>query len=236
MTEKLTPACLPANVPVPRTIAEKADWMTRHEQLAARARQDDVDLCFVGDSITEWWEGDRAQPVWEACFTGWQAINFGIGGDCTQHVLWRLQHGGIEVARPKVVVLLIGTNNADMDNPARYTPVDIAEAISCIVGEIHARTPETKVLVMGIFPRGLEADTPIRRKIQAINALITTLADGKNVRYLDIGDRYLNADGTLNQPLFWDTVHVSDLGYRVWADAIHPTLLEWLGAPAGGDV
>jgi ABC-type antimicrobial peptide transport system permease subunit len=126
--------------PVPRTVAEKADWMTRHETTVARLKQGDIDLCFVGDSIAEWWEGPKASKVWNANYLGWKSVNCGVGGDCTQHTLWRLRNGALDVAKPKVIVLLIGTNNADIDQPANYTVAEVDAGISAIVGEIRQRS------------------------------------------------------------------------------------------------
>ena len=155
-----------------------------------------------------------------------KAANFGIGGDRTQHVLWRLQNGELDGIQPKVVMLMIGTNNSNgKDNTAE----EIADGIKAIVKEIHKRSPKTKVLLLGIFPRGARPN-PQREKLNQVNAIIAKLDDnGKTVKYLDIGEKFLEKDGTLSRDIMPDFLHLSPKGYRTWADAVKGPIKELLG-------
>ena len=146
----------PAATPTPRQNKEgKPDpnWMKTHEGFVAVARKGDVNVLFLGDSITAGWRGKAAKPTWDRYFAPLEAANFGIGGDRTEHVLWRIQNGELEGITPKVVVLMIGTNNSGSN-----TAQEIAEGITAIVKEIPKHAPHTKILLLGIFQRQGRAD------------------------------------------------------------------------------
>src|SRR5262249_12590428 len=155
--------------------------------------------------------GGPGGKIFESQFKPMNAINLGIGGDRTQHVLWRLQNGEIEGVQPKVVMLMIGTNNSNgKDNTAE----EIADAATAIVQEIHKRSPHTKVLLLAVFPRG-EKPNPQRDKIKAVNAIISKLDDGgKTVKYLDIGPKFMQDDGTISKDIMPDFLHLSEKGYQ----------------------
>lgn len=207
--------------------ARDADfWTTLHQKFLDRAKQGDVDLLFLGDSITQGWNDNE---VWQRYYAPRKAANFGIGGDRTQHVLWRLDHGEIDGIAPKVAVLMIGTNNIGSN-----TPAEIAEGVRAIVDRLRSRLPRTKVLILGVFPRGAHRD---RKDVQAdqidprtaqVNELIRKLDDGSNVRYLDLTPAFLDADGLLPRSLMPDLLHLSPAGYRKWAEAMEPTLWEMM--------
>jgi lysophospholipase L1-like esterase len=202
-------------------------WVKMHEAFLERTKKGNIDLLFLGDSITAGWGNRSSQgpaTVWERYYGPRHVANFGIGGDRTQHVLWRLERGEVDGITPKVVVLMIGTNNTGSN-----TPAEIAEGITAIVKSLRAKLPATKVLLLGVFPRGPK-DNPARARIQAINAQVAKLDDGKTVKYLDIGARFLETDGTLSREIMPDLLHLSTRGYRIWADAIEPTLWEMMGA------
>ena len=204
--------------PAPR----EGGWMKMHEAFLERTKQGPVDLLFLGDSITQGW-GNNA--TWQRHYGPRHAANFGIGGDRTQHVLWRLEHGEIDGISPKVAVLMIGTNNVSSN-----TPDEIAEGIKAIVAKLRKDLPKTKILLLAVFPRGASGRDPqateasLEPKIGQINEKIQSLGDGKMVTYLDIGPKFLNAEGKLPKDVMPDFLHLSAKGYRIWADAIEPTL------------
>jgi beta-glucosidase len=201
--------------PVPKDVK-------RHEGFLAQANagKGDIDVVFLGDSITDAWRTD-GKGVWKEHFEPLKAVNFGIGGDRTQHVLWRIQNGELKGFQPKVVVLMIGTNNLGSN-----TNEEIAEGIKTIVQEIQHLQPQTKVLLLGIFPRGAKATDKNRDRIKDINKIIAKLDDGKKVRYLDIGEKFLDAEGNLPRDIMPDALHLSAKGYKIEAEAIQPTLAE----------
>jgi beta-glucosidase len=216
----------PATVkPVPR---EEAWCNERHEQFNARAKQGDVDLLFLGDSITQGWEDKPAQPIWNKYFGPRKAMNAGIGGDRTQHVLWRLDHGNLDGIKPKVAMIMIGTNNSGSDSSE-----DIAAGIKAIVERLRKARPETKVLLLGIFPRGPDANDALRNKNIGANEIVKKLDDGKQVHYLDISAKFLDPDGRLSKEIMPDLLHLSPRGYEIWAEAIDGKLAELLGETTG---
>jgi lysophospholipase L1-like esterase len=217
-----------AVTPLPRS----EQWLERHKKFVETAKQRDIDVLFLGDSITDSWRtfNEERQTggrrVWEKEFSPLKAANFGISGDRTQHVLWRLQNGELEGIQPKAAVLMIGTNNS---NGTDNTAEEIADGITAIVREVRRRSPSTKILLLGIFPRGAKPN-PQRDKIKEVNAAVAKLDDGgKTVRYLDIGDKFLEPDGSLSPEIMPDYLHLSEKGYQIWADAIKGPLHEMLG-------
>lgn len=214
--------------PVPRGGGPK----TMHARFLELAKRGGVDLLFLGDSITDAWGGEGHDPkrsagneIFTKEFEPLKAANFGIGGDRTQHVLWRLQNGEMEGIQPKVVMLMIGTNNSNrMDNTAE----EIAEGVATVVKEIHKRSPKAKVLLLAIFPRGAMPN-PQREKIKKVNDIIAKLDDGgKTVKYLDIGAKFMQPDGSISKEIMPDYLHLSPAGYRIWADAVKGPIQELL--------
>jgi lysophospholipase L1-like esterase len=208
--------------PAPR---QDAWWTKRHEGFLADLEKvkGNVDLLFVGDSITDGWrngEPKGGKPVWDKVWGPMKPFNIGIGGDQTQHVVWRLQQGEVAGIKPKLAVLMIGTNNL-----GRNTNEEIAAGITACVKEIQKQLPTTKVLLLGVFPRGAKADDKARGRIKAINETISKLDDGgKTVKYLDIGDKFLDKDGNIPKDVMYDALHPGTGGYQIWADAIKPTV------------
>lgn len=199
-------------------------WMDRFnaevERTKQGAAQGDIGLIFLGDSITQGWEG-AGKDAWET-FAAYKPVNYGIGGDRTQHVIYRIEHGLFDgLAKPAkgkapgAVVLLIGTNNSNNDD---NTAAEIADGIKTVVAKTRAALPQTKVLLVGILPRsGPEKQGA---KIKETNELIAKSADGKDVVYVDIGAKFVQADGTLPKELMPDLLHLSPEGYKVYAEAI----------------
>lgn len=217
-----TRAQAPATVtPVPR----EGGWRKLHQSFLDRAKKGNVDLLFLGDSITQGWHDNE---TWKRFYGPRNAANFGIGGDRTEHVLWRIQNGELEGIKPHVVVLMIGTNNAGSNSAE-----EIAAGVRAIVKELRSRVPEAHVLLLGVFPRSQKPDNR-RAKLEQVNREIAGLDDGSHVTYLDIGKAFLNADGTISREIMPDFLHLSARGYRLWADAMEPTLWRLLDEPRKG--
>ncbi|TWU14976.1 GDSL-like Lipase/Acylhydrolase [Novipirellula galeiformis] len=204
--------------PVPRA----GGWMKRHEAMNTRVKQGNVDLVFIGDSITQGWEG-AGKNVWAKYYGERNAVNLGIGGDRTQHVIWRLDNGNLEGIAPKAAVIMIGTNNSGGNSPE-----EIAEGVTAIVRQLQQKTPQTKILLLGTFPRGADPSDARRQVNERSNAIVAELASDDNVTYLDIGDNFLGDQGTLSKEIMPDLLHLSEQGYTIWAESIEPTLTKML--------
>ncbi len=215
-----------ATQPEPRT--EK--WVKRHEGFVETAKNSpDCQVLFIGDSITDGWRNEKkgALEIWEKNFGQYKPVNLGISGDRTQHVLWRLQNGELGVMKPKAVVLMIGTNNTGFEKDKttpRNTPAETANGVTAIVSHLRKNLPNSKILLLAVFPRGEKPDHPQRIQVNEINAIIKNLADGKNIVFLDIGGKFLDADGTLPKDVMPDFLHPNAKGYQIWADAIREPL------------
>lgn len=219
-------AQMEAVVPVPRAEIwgdRPETWIGRFYNNVRQVQTGDVDLLFIGDSITHGWE-TTGRATWDRYYGHRKAVNLGFGGDRTQHVLWRLINGHIDRMSPKVAVIMIGTNNASSD-----TPNEIALGIRAICNTLRALLPQTKILVLGIFPRGTNPDNWLRGTTAVVNTQIAALADGEWVHYLDIGSAFLEADGTLPASVMPDQLHPNERGYQIWAEAMEPTLAKLLG-------
>jgi beta-glucosidase len=208
-----------AVTPVPRG---EDWWRQRHDAMNARVKQGNVDLIFIGDSITQGWEG-AGKDVWQQYYAKRNAVDLGISGDRTQHALWRLDHGNIDGIAPKLAVVMIGTNNAGDDSET-----EIADGITAIVQQLRAKLPQTKVLLLAVFPREEKPGTT-RAKLVAVNQLASKCADGKMVHFLDIGKAFLERDDTLPKSVMPDALHPNAKGYEIWAKAIEPKIAELMG-------
>jgi lysophospholipase L1-like esterase len=215
-----------AIVPAPRTAP--TNWVARHEGFLAEAKQGKFDLVFIGDSITDGWR-NRGLEVWNKSYAPRHALNLGIGGDRTQHVLWRIEHGELDGLKPKAVVLMIGTNNTgkEKDGSPRNATAEVIQGVTAVVNAIRTKLPQSKLLLLAIFPRGA-VDGPERAQIKEINTAISKLDDGKRVKFLDIGKVFLADDGSIPRPIMPDLLHPNALGYQRWADAMEPTLAAML--------
>ncbi len=197
----------------------------RHDAFLKRIAQGPVGLLFIGDSITDFFPG-RGKDTW-AKFATYHPADFGISGDRTEHVLWRLQNGELDGLDPKATVIMIGTNNIGHFNDEKSEWA--AAGVARIVKTVRAKLPKTRILLLGVFPRDGK-DSKHRQQVTEINGIIAKLADGKAVTYLDIGDKFLTADGAIEKELMPDNLHPDAKGYAVWYDAMWPTL-EKLLAP-----
>ena len=201
-------------------------WGPRHEQkLKDLKAQKKVDLLMIGDSITHGWEG-KGKQVWDEFYGKRNAFNIGYSGDRTEQVIWRLQNGEVDGISPKLAVIMIGTNNT---GHRQDPPEETAAGIKSILAELKKRTPQTKVLLLAIFPRGAKSDDRLRRINDGTNKIISHYADGKTVFYLDINQTFLEEDGTLPKSVMPDLLHPQEKGYRMWAAAMEPTITKLLG-------
>jgi beta-glucosidase len=239
----------------------------RIDKITARAKEGDVDLVFIGDSINQGWEGS-GKEVWNKFYGERKAMNCGIGGDRTQHVLWRLDQGNIDGIHPKLAVIMIGTNNSNgNDNTAE----EIGEGIKAIVGKVREKWPDTKILLLGIFPRGAYSDAQLEKGVMAqlkrdatkkgddpekidtsdmpakiaaarevtmkqreknakASEIASKLADNKMIFYMDIGPKFMDAEGTtIPDDVMPDHLHPNAKGYEIWAEAIEPKVKELMG-------
>ena len=216
-----------AIIPVPRT----GSITNRQSLVLQRAKEatGQYDLEFIGDSITQGWEG-RGSNVWKEFYGARRTLNFGVSGDQTQHVLWRFENGQLAGVKAKVAIVMIGTNNSNKnkDGTDSYTDADILEGVAAIVQQIRTRQPETKVLLLGIFPRA-KAFSPQRGKLLQVNQALEKLDDGKQIFYLDLGSKLIENDGTISKKIMPDALHPNEAGYQIWASAMEPKLKQLLG-------
>ena len=199
---------------------EKNWWQERHEEKLTEAQNGTWEIVFLGDSITHSWE-TAGKKTWNKYYRKRKALNLGFSGDRTEHVLWRLDNGEFDALLPKVVVLMIGTNNT---GHRKDPPKAIAAGIEKIIERIKSKSPDTKILLLGIFPRAQKLTDPQRKNNDDTNKLISKLSDNKNVIYLNINERFLLPDGTLSKEIMPDLLHPKQKGYAIWAEAIEPTL------------
>jgi len=216
---RVNPAVVPALNP---------GFRAKHAANVALARKGDIDLLFMGDSITDFWRNSgpagvenparAGKVVFDKYYGGLKTANFGISGDTTQGVLYRLRDGEGQGFQPKAIMLMIGTNNA-----GSCTSAEIAEGVGAVVLELRHDFPTARILLLGIFPRSNPGDA-LRKTVLDVNPAITRLDDGEHVFYLDIGGKFLDADGVLQPDIMPDKLHPTEKGYEIWAQAVAPSL------------
>jgi len=201
------------------------EWRMRHAERVAdvKSHADRLDVLFIGDSITGGWR-DIGKAVWEKQFVPLRAVNIGIAGSQTQHLLWQFENGAIDGINPKVAVLMIGVNHF-LASPS-HTTADIARGISAVVAKLREKLPQTQILLLGTFPKDRAATSTDRVKIKELNAMIARLDDGKKIRFNDLTLKFLATDGSLPPDISPDGVHLSPAGYAIWADALRPVIRE----------
>jgi len=219
----------PPDEPVPRL---DANSLQAHAELLEKTKKGKIDLYFLGDSITRRWGAlDYPQFLehWRKTFFGWNAANFGWGGDATRNILWRIRNGELDGVNPKVVVLMAGTNNLGRD-PAEA----IVEGVRAIVSTVEEKAPGAQIILMGVLPRG---DNPAHvAVIREINSGLAKLGGGR-VRFIDPSPRFSGPDGAVRSELYEkDLLHLALAGYQEWAEMLRPHLLELLGPPAAEDL
>lgn len=219
---------------IPASRMEQPNWKKRHESFVETARKGGVDVLFLGDSITQGWEG-AGKEAWKKSFEPLKAANFGISGDRTQHVLWRITEGKeLDGIQPKLAVMMIGTNNVSSGSAE-----EIADGIKAIIKELRQARPSMKILLLGVFPRSTKPGNMLKDvenvaadqqqpKIKAINDIIAKCDDGKNVVYLDIGGKFLDKNGALPRTIMNDFLHLTPKGYAIWTEAIEAKVKDLL--------
>ena len=215
-------AALPAAEPRTPETAVTPVLITRHSTFMKQIAdaKGDFDFLLVGDSITDGWPSKSKETY--AAFAPWKPLNLGISGERTEQVLWRLLNGELDGIHPKVAMVMIGTNN--LGHAADEKPEWAAAGVAKIVETIRTKLPNTKILLLSIFPRSEKPTDGIRARVTATNDLIAKLHDGKMVIYKDITAAFLTPEGVLTKEVMPDGLHPNAKGYQIWLDAVKPTL------------
>lgn len=191
-----------------------------------KAGHGDFNFVLIGDSITDGWP--RGGKDSYARFAPWKPLDLGVSGETTEEVLWRLLNGELEGIHPKVVMLMIGTNN--LGHYGDEKPEWVAAGIKKILETIRAKQPQAKILLLAIFPRAAGPQDAIRRKVDEVNRLLPAMADGQTIFFMDIGPKFLDAQGNLPKEVMPDLLHPNAKGYQIWIDAVGPKLEEMMGS------
>ncbi len=215
----------PLKMPLATNPAPRIDWLYRFEGNLEKYKGPH-DIIFEGDSITDGWQGG-GRAVWDAHFGKIKIADFGISGDQVQHLLWRVQHGQLDGQDPKLVMIMIGTNNSGQN------PQDVADAIKLLIGEYEKQCPHAQILLLGIFPRSAKANDPQRLWGNKVNVIISGYNSDPRVTYLDFGDKFLQPDGTLPRDIMPDLLHPNAKGYEIWATAITPAVEKYFPGQLG---
>jgi lysophospholipase L1-like esterase len=216
----------PADVPWASFPAPRLDWIARFETNIDKLKNGPYDLVFDGDSITDGWQGG-GKEVWQAHYGRLKAVDLGIGGDQVQHVTWRAQNGSLAGQDPKLIVIMIGTNNIFQKE------ADVAAGIKMLLDEYEKRCPASHILLLGIFPRDPVSTSKARTWVSDVNKIISTYDADKRITYLDIGAKFLEPDGSIAPAMMPDGLHPTAKGYEIWADAIQPLVDQYVPKPAG---
>ena len=206
--------------PAPRS----GGWKNRHESFNQRVAKGNVDLIFIGDSITHGWEG-KGKAIWEKYYIKRNAVNLGIGGDRTQHVLWRLDNGNIKNINPKVAVVMIGTNNS---GNGRNSAEEMIDGVTAVIEKLRTKLPKTEILLLDIFPRGQRINAQ-RGKILQVNQVLSRLDSRPHVTFLRIGQNFVSPNGSIAKDIMPDFLHLTPNGYEIWAKSIESTLARLMG-------
>ncbi|MDD7983943.1 GDSL-type esterase/lipase family protein [Lentisphaera marina] len=197
-------------------------WLRRHqEKLTQKEQLGDVQVVFLGDSITHAW--DKYQEPWNQYFAKYNALNIGFSGDRTENVLWRLENGAVDGIKPKVLVMMIGTNNAGKYKEAS---AETAIGVKAILQDLRQRLPKTKILMLAIFPRGKDDSSPMRQLTMGTDEIIKTYADDKNIFFMNINKIFLDDKRIVHRSVMRDFLHPSKDMYPKWAEAISPKITE----------
>nr|WP_241664485.1 platelet-activating factor acetylhydrolase IB subunit [Ningiella ruwaisensis] len=201
-------------------------WLDRHKQKLqeVKDREQDIDLVFLGDSITHNWES-KGKAFWQDFYKHRKALNLGFGGDRTEHLLWRLQNGAVDGISPKLVVLMIGTNNTGHRQDAA---AETALGVKTILHELKTRLPDSKILLLAIFPRAESPEDELRKLNEAVNAQIRSFADNRQVFWLNINHLFVDESGMLSKDVMNDFLHPESPQYKIWAEALEPYIVRFV--------
>lgn len=197
-------------------------WKNRYAEKVAQAEKGDVDILFLGDSITHGWD-DRKDTLKK--FFGEKVVNFGMSGDRTEHTLWILDQGKLDALKPKMIMIMIGTNNIGHGSS---NPAMAVDGIKAILGRVKEKFPESKVLLLAVFPRDEKPDGRLREQVKEINNELPPLADGEQVVYLDLTEKFLEPDSTMSREMMGDFLHPGDKGYEIWGTEVTPFIKKWV--------
>ncbi|MDB6038484.1 MAG: axeA [Verrucomicrobiales bacterium] len=220
-----------ALIPVPKLENDSYDWYARHADVLRIKDALDPEVVLIGDSITHFWGGEPRSAIangpisWQSTFGRYRTMNLGFGWDRIQNVLWRLDHGELDGLHPRVIILHIGTNNtSDTKNARQNTPEEIAEGVGAILQRLRAKTPQSRIILMAVFPREQRSDHPRRAHIVAINKQLAAYGELPGVTLLDISPKLLQPDGAIPSELMRDFCHPTEAGYQIWGNALAPLL------------
>ena len=206
--------------PAPRSGA----WKNRHESINQRVAKGNVDLIFIGDSITHGWEG-KGKAIWEKYYIKRNAVNLGIGGDRTEHVLWRLDNGNIKNINPKVAVVMIGTNNS---GNGRNSAEEMIDGVTAVIEKLRTKLPKTEILLLDIFPRGQRINAQ-RGKILQVLQVLSRLDSRPHLTFLRIGQNFVSPNGSIAKDIMPDFLHLTPNGNEIWAKSLESTLARLMG-------
>lgn len=218
----LTSCAIAENTATIPVAGEGDSWKARHQSMSDRMAQGHAGILWIGDSIVRKWDLE-GKPLWDKYYAQRDAVNLGISGDCTQQVLWRLQHCNLDKVKPKLAIVMIGQNNGP-----RNTAEEIADGVKAIVSYLHEQQPQMKILVLGITFRG-EKPNDEQVKLARTNEILAKMADGKAIFYQNINKLFLAPDGTIPKTLMPDCEHPNEEGCRIWAEAIEPMVAQLYG-------
>jgi len=213
--KKINSALIPT-----RQVDQEPWWSGRHKSILEQIKEKAIDLVFIGDSLTHAWEME-GKAVWLQFHSRRRAINLGFSGDKTENVLWRIENGELNGILPKLVVVLIGTNNQ------LNTAEEVAVGIIAICNKICEKLPDSKILVMGILPRG-QQHSPLRDKNEKTNHILSCVNDGQTVFYADIGQEFMCSDGSISNEVMHDFLHLTSKGYSILANTMEASIRAFL--------
>ncbi|XP_076008744.1 platelet-activating factor acetylhydrolase IB subunit gamma [Genypterus blacodes] len=214
----------PAATPTPCADTQgDGRWMSMHNRHVSDSKDKEPDVLFVGDSLIQLM---HQFEVWRELFSPLHALNFGMGSDATQQVLWRLSNGELDNISPKVVVLWVGTNNHG------HTAVQICGGIMAIVQIIKNKLPHSRTLVLSILPRG-KLPNPVRERNTEVNELVQeALSPLPHASFLNVDPGFIQSDGSISHQDMYDYLHLTPQAYRRVCQPLHAHLKSMLEKPA----